>query len=65
MLKITALAVLAAVLVVASPAYAHRRHNAVAHRGHNSAVVFDPNGLNAFGHEVIDRFGRAKTEREK
>jgi hypothetical protein len=49
MVKITALAVLAAVLIVASPASAHRRHNAVAHRDHNSAVVVDPNGLNAFG----------------
>jgi hypothetical protein len=48
MLKIPALALLAA-LVVASPASAHRRHYAVAHRGHNSAVVVDPNGLNAFG----------------
>jgi hypothetical protein len=48
MLKIPALSVLAAVLVVASPANAHRRHNAVAHSGYNSAVV-DPNGLNAFG----------------
>jgi hypothetical protein len=41
MVKIPALAVLAAVLVIASPASAHRRHN--------SAVVVDPNGLNAFG----------------
>jgi hypothetical protein len=50
-LKISALAVLAAVLVaVASPASSHRRHNAVAHRGYyNSAVVVDPNGFNAFG----------------
>jgi hypothetical protein len=48
MLKIPALALLA-VLVVASPASAHRHHYAVAHRGHNSAVVVDPNGLNAFG----------------
>jgi hypothetical protein len=49
MVKIPALAVLAAVLVLASPASAHWRHNAVAHRGHNSAVVVDPDGLHAFG----------------
>jgi hypothetical protein len=50
MVKIPAFAVLAAVLVVvASPASAHRRHNAMAHRGYNSAVVVDPNGLSAFG----------------
>ena len=49
MVKIPALAVLAVVLVVASPASAQRRHNAVAHRSHNSAVVVDPNGLHAFG----------------
>ena len=51
MVKIPAFAVLAAVLVVvASPASAHRRHDAMAHRGYyNSAVVVDPNGLNAFG----------------
>jgi hypothetical protein len=45
--KIPALAALAAVMVVASPAFAHQRHNAVAHRGHNTVVV-DPNGLHAF-----------------
>jgi hypothetical protein len=47
--KIPALAALAAVMVAASPAFAHRRHNAVAHRGHNSAVVVDPDGLHALG----------------
>jgi hypothetical protein len=46
MVKIHALAVLAAVLVVASPASAHGRHN---HRGHDSVVVADPNGLHALG----------------
>jgi len=50
MLKISALAVLAAILVVvASPASAHRRHNAMAHRSYNSAVVVDPNGFHALG----------------
>ena len=49
MVKIPALAVLAVVLVVASPASAHRRHSALAHRAHNSTVVVDPNGLHAFG----------------
>jgi len=49
MVKIPALAALIAVVVVASPAFAHPRHNAMAHRGHNSAVVVDPNGLHAFG----------------
>jgi len=48
MVKIPALAVLAAVLVIASPASAHRRYGAVAHLAHSAAVV-DPNGLHAFG----------------
>ena len=49
MVKIPAFAALAAVLVVASPTFAHPRHNAAAHRGHNGAVVIDPNGLHALG----------------
>ena len=48
MVKIAAFAVLAAVLVVASPASAQPHHKAAAHRDHNSAVVVDPDGLHAF-----------------
>jgi hypothetical protein len=56
MVKIVAFAVVAAVLVVASPASA-QHHKAVAHRGHNNAVVVDPNGLHAFALAPRDPLG--------
>jgi hypothetical protein len=63
MVKIPAFAVLAAVLVVALPASAQPRHNAVAHRGHNSGLVVDPNGLHAFALTPGDPSGAGPYDR--
>ncbi len=48
MIKIVAFAVVAANLVVTSPASAQPHHKVVAHRGHNDAVVVDRSGFHAF-----------------